>query len=324
MIDRRIFVAGAIAAAGPAQPGFAQTARTPGKIGYIHPVTISPDHNTYLILQTAWRKFGYVEGETVLARSAQGDMQRLPALVAELIAHGAGVLIVVGADAVRAAARATSAMPIVAIDMETDPVRTGLVANFAKPGGNVTGLFLDFPSIATKWIELLREAVPGLQRIAFVWQPSMGREQLDLALNAARALTIDTVVVELDILRDFDTQLAPLAGGKRTGIVQLTFPGISAVVGAYSTAAIRNGLPIITHLKAATKGGLFMSYGASQEAYYPRAIEMADKVLRGEKPGNIPIERPIKFELVVNLKTAAALGLTISPAFLIRADEVIE
>jgi ABC-type uncharacterized transport system substrate-binding protein len=118
-------------------------------------------------LKKAWEHLGYREGETVLVRSGAGIVQRLSELVTELIAQGAGVLIVVGADAVRASARTTKAVPIVAIDMETDPVETGLIASYARPGGNVTGLFLDVPSLATKWIELIREAVPRLERIAF-------------------------------------------------------------------------------------------------------------------------------------------------------------
>jgi putative tryptophan/tyrosine transport system substrate-binding protein len=234
MIDRRTLVVSGWATAALPALGLAQAPlqRPPGKIGYIHPVTISPSHTSFAILQPAWQKLGYVDGQSVLTRSAQGDLQKLPGLVTELIAQGAGVLIVVGADAVRAAAHTTRTTPIVAIDLETDPVRTGLVASYAKPGGNVTGLFLDLPSLASKWIELLLAAVPGLQRIALVWQPSTGREQLDIALDAAKAMGVETVVVEITPADDFDAKFAGLAGGKKTGIVQLTLPGLIPVAAA--------------------------------------------------------------------------------------------
>ncbi|MEQ1612113.1 MAG: ABC transporter substrate-binding protein [Hyphomicrobiaceae bacterium] len=324
MIERRAFgmvLGGVICAPAVA---FAQNLRPAGKIGYVHPVTASPSHVTLAILRTTWRKLGYVDDQTALVRSAQGDLRRLPGLVGELVAQGADVIIVVGADAVRAAARTTTTTPIVAIDMETDPVRTGLIASYAKPGGNITGLFLDLPSLAAKWIELLFATVPGLQRVAFAWQPSTGREQLDVALAAAKSMGIEAMILEVDTTDDFDAKFSTIDGSKRTGIVQLTFPGLAPVAKAYSAAAGKRGLPTMTFLRAGVEGGILMSYGPTQEIYFPRAVELADKILRGEKAGDIPIERPTKFEFVINLKTAKALGLTIPDSILARADEVIE
>jgi putative tryptophan/tyrosine transport system substrate-binding protein len=323
VIDRRVFGLGLGAL--PLLPVTAH-ARAKGKIGYLHPVTISPSHIhiTFSILKQAWERLGYQEGETVFARSGAGDAQLLPELVTELIAQGVGVLIVVGADAVRAAARTTKAVPIVAIDMETDPVQTGLITSYARPGGNVTGLFLDLPSLATKWIELMREAVPRLERIVFAWQPSTGRGQLDIALRAAQAMQIEAVILEIEPSVDFASKFSRLASAKPTGIVQLTLPGGSIVVASYAAATERHGLPSITFSRASAKAGSLMSYGPSQEAYFPRAVEIADRILGGDKVGEIPIERPFKFEFVINLKTARTLGLTIPPTLLARADEVIE
>lgn len=317
------FVLGAPAACRLAvQPLLAQTPK--GKIGYVHPVTVSPSHVTFAMLRKEWQRLGYVDGKTFLARSGDGNLERLPALIRELIENDVGVLVVVGADAVRAAAATTKTTPIVAIDMETDPVQTGLVASFARPGGNVTGLFLDLPSLATKWIELLREAVPGLERIAFAWQPSTGRTQLDVALNAARALGIEAIVLETLTTDDFASSFLHLAEPKRTGIILLTFPGLATVSNRYAAAAQSRGLPTMSFLGAATKDGILMSYGPSQEDYFPRAIQIADRILRGDRAGDLPIERPTKFEFVLNLKTAKALGLTVSPSLLARADKVIE
>ena len=143
-----LFVGAAAAWPLVVKPLAAQTAKR--KIGYVHPVTIRPSHVTFAMLRREWQRLGYVEGETVLTRSAEGDLQRLSEVIRDLVEKDVGVLIVVGADAVRVAAATTKTTPIVAIDMETDPVQTGLVASFARPGGNVTGLFLDLPSLATK------------------------------------------------------------------------------------------------------------------------------------------------------------------------------
>ena len=183
MMDRRSFMLGTAGAVSAPSIVLAQSPNVRGKIGYVHPITVGPSHITFSVLQKEWKRLGYVEGETVLVRSANNDPKRLPGLVSELVGQGVGVLIVVGADAVRAAARVTQATPVVAIDLETDPVRSGLAANLGRPGGNVTGLFLDLPALATKWIELLREAAPGLERIAFSWQPSTGRDQLDIGVQ---------------------------------------------------------------------------------------------------------------------------------------------
>lgn len=323
MINRRLFIK-SVSAALTAWPASVPAQVSRGKIGYLHPVTISPTHITFSILRKEWERLGYFEGESLLARSGEGDVRMLPVLVRDMIDKGAGVLVLVGADAIRAGTQATTKTPIVAIDMETDPVQTGLVGSYARPGGFVTGLFLDLPSLATKWIELMREVVPGLERIAFAWQPGSGRSQLDIALRAAQSLGIDTVVLETDVSEDFRAKFSPLAGSKRTGIVQLTFPGITTVSAKYAAAAQSLGLPTIAFLRATAKDGVLMSYGPSQEDYFPRAIQIADRILRGDKAGDIPIERPTRFELIINLNTSKALGLTVPPSLLIRADEVIE
>ena len=325
MMNRRVFSVAGFGAIGLAWTAAeAQTMRTPGKIGYIHPVTTSPGEVTRAILGRAWQRLGYVDSVSVLARSAGADWQKVPDIVEELKAQGCGVLIVVGAEAVRAAARTTTTIPIVAIDLESDPVATGLVASYARPGGNVTGLFLDLPALAGKWIELLREAAPSLERIALLWDPDSGRSQLDVAVAAARGIGIEAVVVEAPAIEDFETALKGLGSGRRTGIVQLSAPGASTNAWRFSAAAVRHGLPHISFLTANARAGVLMSYGPDQEAYFPRAVEIANKILRGERAGDIPIERPSRFELAVNLLTAKAIGLTIPPSILVRADEVIE
>ncbi|HKU05373.1 MAG TPA: ABC transporter substrate-binding protein [Bradyrhizobium sp.] len=288
----------------------------------MHPITASRDHVTFSLLEREWQRLGYVDGETVFARSGEGDPERLPGLVQDLIDRGVGVLIVVGADAVRAAVKVTRTIPIVAIDMETDPVKAGLINSYARPGGNVTGLFLDMPVLAGKWIELMRDMVPALDRVAFAWQPSTGRSQLDVALGVAKSLNIETSVLEFDVSDDFSARLSTVAGSKRTGVILLTFPGFITVAEKFAAAAAKYHLPTISFLRGAAKGGILMSYGPRQEDYFPRAV--ADRILRGDKVAEVPVERPSKFEFVVNLRTARALDIAVPPALLVRADEAIE
>jgi putative ABC transport system substrate-binding protein len=166
--------------------------------------------------------------------------------------------------------------------------------------------------------------VRSLDRVAFAWQPSTGRSQLDVALGVAKTLNIEATVMEFDVADDFAASLSGLRGPKQTGVIQLTFPGITTVAEKFAAAAERYHLPAMSFLRAAAKAGFLMSYGPNQENYFPRAVQIADRILRGDKVENVPIERPSKFEFVINLSAARALGLTVPPTLLIRADEVIE
>lgn len=302
----------------------AQVQRAPRKLGYLHPRTIAPNHPTLTILRAQWQKLDYVEGDTVLLRSAGDDMRRVPVLLDEMVGQGVGTVIVVGAAAVRAATQATKTLPIVAIDLETDPVRAGYAASFARPGGNITGLFLDQPSLAGKWIDLLREAAPQIERLAIVWDPGTGVDQLEIAKSVSRTKGFEAVVLELGAIRDFDQAFRGLAGRPRTGIVQLSSPGFVLVAEPFAAAARKHKLPTISFLKAYAQSGMLMTYGPNQAAYFGRAVVLADKILQGAKPGDLPIEGPDRFELVINLATARALGLSIPQSLLLRADEVIQ
>ncbi|MEO7852673.1 MAG: ABC transporter substrate-binding protein, partial [Rubrivivax sp.] len=262
----------------------AQSVRPSGKIGYLHPRTVSPEHPTLRALSAEWARLGYVEGDNVMLLSADGDPRRLPQLVNELIAKGAGVVIVVGAEAVRAASRATRTVPIVAIDLETNPVSAGYAASFARPGGNVTGLFLDQPALAGKWIELLREAAPDLERVALLWDRSTGADQLEVAKAAGRRTGLGVVVLELNTITSFDQALSSLAGRPRTGIVPMSSAGFIVSAEPFAVAAQKYRLPSIGFLSIYARAGMLMSYGPIQHLYFPRAVAFADKILKGAKP----------------------------------------
>ena len=214
-------------------------------------------------------------------------------------------------------------MPIVAIDLETDPVRSGLAASFARPGGNVTGLFMDQPALAGKWIELLREAAPGIERLALLWDPGAGRDQLEIGQSVARAKGLDTVVIEFGAATNFDVVLRGLGSRQRTGIVVLSSPVFNPYKAQFGLAAQKYRMPAIAFGKQHSAVAL-MTYGPDRERYFPRAVAIADKILKGAKPGDLPIEGPDYFELVINLKIAKALGLAIPKSLLLRADEVIQ
>jgi len=322
-MKRRGLISGALSLLGAPAALRAQPPRPPGKIGYLHPKSVAPEHPTLKVLSAAWQPLGYVAGDSLLLRSADDDVRRVPALVAELIDLGAGVLIVNGAAAVRAASRETRTTPIVAIDLETDPVRAGLAASLARPEGNVTGLFMDQPSIAGKWIDLLREAAPDIVRLAILWDRSTGLHQLEVAKGVARGKGVDAVVLELGAIKSYDDALRALAGKPRTGIVQLSSSGFIALAASFAAAAQKHRLPAISFLKDYARSGVLMIYGPIRELYFPRAVFIADKILSGAKAGETPIEAPDRFELVINLKTATAMGRTMPQALLLRADEVI-
>lgn len=302
----------------------AQSSRGVRKIGYLHPTTIAPDHDTLVLLRRAWQALGYVEGETFLLRSAQGDLARVPSLVAELIGLEIGALIVVGAGAVRATSRATTTIPIIAIDLETDPVRAGYAASVARPGGNVTGLFMDMASLAGKWVELLREAVPTIERIVLLWDPTTGQDQLELARAAARAKGIEISVVTRRGSEGYAEAFETFPRQNRTGIVELTSPGANIGFARLAVAAQAYQMPIISFQNVNAISGALLSYGPDRSSYFPRAVILADRILKGDRASDLPIETPTRFELVINLKTAKALGIELPPAILLRADEVIE
>jgi len=274
------------------------------------------------LLRPVWQSLGYAEGENLLLRSAESDISRLPSLVRELLELGSGVLIAVGPAAVRAASRA--GVPVVAVDLETDPIRAGLIASFSRPGGTVTGLFLDQPSLAGKWLELLTEAAPKTKRVALVWNPATPPDQLETAREVAQARSIPTLTLEVRTPEGYDDQFRLLSGEPVSGVIQLGTPGFSVGAKQLAAAALRYRLPTVTHQSFFATDGALMSYGPARRAYFGRAVLVADRVLKGERPGDIPIERPSQFELVINLKTARALGLTLSPTLLAQADDVIE
>jgi putative ABC transport system substrate-binding protein len=273
-------------------------------------------------------ELGFVEGKNfeLEFRSAAGKPAAFPAYAAELVTRRVDVIYAQGPAAIDAARAATRTIPIVAMDLETDPVQAGWARSLARPGGNLTGIFLDIPLLAGKWIELLHAAAPRVRRIGLLWDSATGSAQLLAAKAAAQGYGIETRVLEVSNGGDVD---AALAGGVRAGIgavVVLSSPEMSQLAHHKQIAdfAAKNRLPAISLFRSFSNAGGLMSYGQDQQIFVPRAGVLIGKILNGANVGDLAIEQPTKLELVINLKSARALGITIPQALRFRADALIE
>jgi len=255
-------------------------------------------------------------------RSAQSDPSRLAKAATELVQRKVDVILAVGAPCVRAAHAATRTIPIVATDYTTDPVAEGYVQSYSRPGGNITGTFLDAPELAGKWFQLLTAIVPRLARVAVLWDPSPGAAHLRAVQDNAQSLGIQLQVAEVRKPDEIETAFARLRGSPQALII-LPSPMIYDQSKHLADLALKYRLPATSmDTRFALNGGA-VSYGPDDPSSYERNAILIGKILGGDKPGDLPVERPTKVQLVINLKTAKALGLTVPESVLYRADEVI-
>ncbi len=313
---RRAFLAFCCGAA--VFPARAQQTRLP-RIGVLLVGNVEPFWSQF---REGLRDFGYADGRNIQVefRSADGKPAALPALAAELVRLNLDIIVASETPAVQAAKQATSQIPIV-MAPSGDPVGTGQVASLARPGGNVTGLSAATAELAGKSLELIREILPAANRFAVLTDPTnpFSKPFLEQIELAARALKVGTQINMVRGVEDFEAAFAEMAGQKVDAlIVQPTLPRQQAV-----ELTLRYLLPAVSGNRAFADAGGLMSYAASLADRYREAGAYVDKILRGRKPADLPIQQPTKFELVVNLKTANALGLTIPASILLRADEVL-
>lgn len=320
MIRRRALLAAPAVVPGLAR---AQVRSATRRIGYLHSVSTAPGNASLQVLRPQWARLGYVEGETVLLRAPEGDRSRLPALVADLVAQQVRVIIVVGAPALRAAVAHAGNVPIVAIDLETNPVTAGFARSYARPGGMVTGLFLDQPSLAAKWIELLHETVPGTEHACLIWDEGTGRDLLDAAQSQASGRGLRTTVIPVHPVQAVEAALLPFEG-TRTSLLALPTPGFTAIAGLLGATARRRQLPMLSFVRSPPGSGILMGYGPDQFAHFARAMAFVERILAGQAPGDLPIELPTRFLLTLDLGAARALGITFPTVLLAQADEVHE
>jgi putative ABC transport system substrate-binding protein len=296
------------------------------RLGFVH--TQSPATATRGV-SAFWerlRELGYIDGQNLVieARWADGRIERLPAIMTELLGQKLDILVAATTQAAIAAKDATSTVPIVGVAMG-EPLRTGLATNLARPGGNLTGLSVGWAEgMVGKWLELLQETVPRLSTVAVIENPEtsvaqgMVKELAGLAHTRRLKLRLIEVREPAGLERAFEQ-----AGRNAQAVLVLPSPVISAHRGQVTALAAKHRLPTVYPLRDYVDAGGLMAYGPDLAVQYRRGAEYVDKILKGAKPGDLPIEQPTKFELVVNLKTAKALGITIPESILLRADEMI-
>jgi putative ABC transport system substrate-binding protein len=272
------------------------------------------------------RELGWIEGRTITIeyRWAEGRSERFAEIAAELVRRKVDVIVTSATEAIVAAKQATSVIPIV-FAAAGDPVGTGLVASLARPGGNVTGLSIQQTDVAAKRLELLREIVPGIRQLAILGNVSGPAVVLDMreAEAAARALGLEVITLEIRRGEDIAPAFEALKG-RADALYVCIDPLVNTHRFRINTLALAARLPTIHTFREAVEVGGLMSYGPNVPDLFRFAADYVDKILRGGKPGDIPVEQPRKFDLIINLTTAKALGLTIPEAFLLRANEVLE
>jgi putative ABC transport system substrate-binding protein len=296
------------------------------RIGFVSSTSPGPQFDAF---RQGLRELGYVEGQNVIveARFAEGRSERLPELVAEVIRLKVDVIVVGAALGALAAKRATTTVPVVFAGVN-DPVATGIVASLARPGGNITGVTMGIggSGFAGKWVELLKEAVPNVSHVA-VLRNSANPASAPLVReiqSAARTLNVKLDVHDAGDPTKLESAFAAIGTSGDQGIIVTPDPFFTANRARLVQFAASKRLPAVYFTKRFADGGGLMAYGSSMEEYYRRAASYVDRILKGAKPAEIPIEQPTKFELVINLKTARALGLTIPQSLLLRADQIIE
>ena len=329
-MDRRAFLAGTgvVLLASPLAAEAQQAAKVP-RIGYLSTNLAANPHLPEAFRQ-GLRDLGYVEGRNLVIeyRDAEGKLERLPALAAELVALKVDVIVTSTTVGVLAAKQATKTLAIVFAAVG-DPVASGLVTSLARPDGNVTGLSALSPELIGKCLELLKQAVPRVSRVAALWEPGVLGERTDKDMLkgadvAARALGVRLQVVEVRGPADFDRAFSDMTRARAGALIVLGGTMFIIEHRRLADLAAKNRLPAVYPLRQFVDAGGLMAYGPNVADLYRRAATYVDKILKGAKPGDLPVEQPTKFELVINLKTAKTLGLTVPQSLLLRADEVIQ
>jgi ABC-type uncharacterized transport system substrate-binding protein len=325
MMDRRTFVRGAgLAVLGVSLGTLAQRAGTMPRIGFLTP---GPNPREPAFWQ-GMRDLGYVEGKTIVVdrRSAEGDFSQLPALAAEIVKNRPDVIVAIASASTSAAKQATSTIPIVMVGA-SDPVGGGLVGNLARPGGNLTGTSTQSTAAARKLLELIPQFLPGATRVAALWDPINAISQqlrMGETLIAAARLHLFVRIIEVQAREDLDSAFAALRSARPDAVLISADTFFLANAARVSELALANHLPVFGTGRGLTEAGILATYGTDPTVVARRSAAYVQRILKGAKPGDLAVEQPTKFELVINLKTAKALGLTVPQSLLVRADEVIQ
>ena len=323
-MDRRRFLLGSVAALAVSLEVEAQPA---GKVWRVGVLGNSPSPHLEEAFRTGLRDLGWIEGRNIALehRYSEGRLERLPGLAAELIRRNVDLIVAWAAPEAGAAEKATGTIPIVFL-VHGDPVGAGHVASLARPGGNMTGLGQMLPELAGKQLALLKEAAPSISRVAVLWNATSRIKRLDMeeAQGVGRVLRVALQSREVRSLDDFEGVFAATKRERPDALMTLVDPVTYAQRTLIAKFAARERLPAMYALREFVDAGGLMSYGVDLRDLFRRGASYVDKILKGAKPADLPVEQPTKFELVINLRTAKTLDLTIPPSLLLRADQVIE
>ncbi len=299
------------------------------RIGFLSPSS-PPDPRTQRFFEAfrqGLRELGYVEGQNIAIESrwAEGKYDRLPGLAAELVRLKVDLIVTSAVPAIQAAKEATRTIPIV-MAVVVDPVRTGFVANLARPEGNLTGLSTMAPELVGKQLEMLKEIVPRVSRVGLLWNPANAGNapQLREGEVAARALGVRLQPLEARDSKEIDSAFAAMTRGRAGAVIVLVDVVLIDHRTRIADLAAKRRLPAVYGLREHAEAGGLMAYGPNIADMFRRAATYVDKILKGAKPADLPVEQPTRFELVINMKAAKALGITIPQSILIRADQVIQ
>jgi putative ABC transport system substrate-binding protein len=296
------------------------------KIGILYPGLSSSLAPRVAAFRDGLQAAGYKELDNVelVLQATEGDPTRTMPSARELAERKVDVIVAISPAAVHAAQSASTTIPIIALDLESDPVASGLITSLSRPGGQVTGVFFDFPEFSKKWLELLKEAIPQLTKIAVLWDPATGPVQMKGVKSAGNALNLNLEILEVRGLANLADSILVASRLGVDAILMLSSPvfGTNPEHLAGLTLGVR--LPAVTLFPDFARAGGFMAYGVSPVNMFRQGASLAAKVLNGTKPSELPAELPTKFELVINLKTAKSLGIVVPTSILARADELIE
>jgi putative ABC transport system substrate-binding protein len=307
-----------------ATPAHAQTAAKRAQVGVLGVTPSVPV--TADMFKQGLAQLGFTEGQQVdlVLKHADSDPARLPAVTADLVQTKPDVIFARGPDAVAAAVRATRTIPIVAIDLESDPLALGYAKTLARPGGNVTGVFLDLPEMSAKQLQLFREILPRLSRVALVGDPVSNAPQYRATEAAAKSFKVATQRIDGRTVAELDTALESARRNGAGGVVVFSSPIVYRNVAHIAALAREKHLPAVALFREFTEAGGLMSYGPNLPEAFRRCGVYVAKILSGAKAADLPIERPEKFELVINAQTAKVLGLRLPDSLVRRADQVVE